>query len=487
MRNLQLFLKILYNNIIENKEVLSIISFLILVLGFIGFKFANVRYIHFILTLFIEISFNVLITIFIIKTIETINKIKLENKFELTKNIFIEILNSIINSFGYLENDQPYNNSTPDTNINTPNIKNKFPKFQIHENLPHFKIRAYINHLISEYNTELELLRNWVIPSFKRQAISKNFYQALNQLEFEICRIRQLQQFSNMNNINKKYDALEENSLNHLENTLRDFWKSLYEEYNKFYNNTSCKQEQNIKLINIGANRCIIFLGWSIVIVITFLSKSQWCYLLLVIYIILKLKLIDENFLKNLNSLKQAWNGNYNTSNINKYEQQRKQKEITSEIKQSTIKKSKSSSSKKIINEYELSESLVIEWFAHNLDMFFEANKKVVNEHKSRIFPDGILENETKISILEVKRGFENTNNRELLKRGLETLSRTKKFYEYSDKLINLYLAFVSDNNNNILPIKKYIYANSSEFRNIYIYFFKQKEKNIEFIEKIDI
>ena len=423
MQNLQLFLKILYNNIIENKEILSIISFLILVLGIIGFKFANVRYIHFIITIFIEISVNVLITIFIIKTIETINKIKLENKFELTKNIFIEILNNIINSFGYLENEQPYNNPTPDTNINTPNIKEKFSKFQIHQNVPSLKIIAYIHYLTSQYNTKLELLRKWVIPSFKLQAISKKFYQALNQLEFEIYRINQ-----------QKQDALEENSLNYLENTLRDFWKSLYEEYNKFYNNTPCKQEQDIKLINIKANQCAIFLGWSIVVVITLLSKSQWCYLLLVIYIILKLKLIDENFLKNLNSLKQAWNGNYNTSNINKYEQQGKLEEITSEIKQSTIKKSKSSSCGKIINEYELSENLVIEWFAHNLGMFFEANKKVVNEHKSRIFPDGILENETKISILEVKRGFENSNNRELLKRGLETLSRTKKFYEHSDK-----------------------------------------------------
>ena len=103
----------------------------------------------------------------------------------------------------------------------------------------------------------------------------------------------------------------------------------------------------------------------------------------------------------------------------------------------------------------------------------------------TKIYPDGIFENETEISILEVKMGLGSSNN-EFLKRGLDILLRTKKFYNNSDKLINLYLAFVLNNNSEVKKLKQYL-QNDCKFNGIYIYFFKKREQDIEFIEKVDI
>lgn len=228
-----------------------------------------------------------------------------------------------------------------------------------------------------------------------------------------------------------------------------------------------------------------VFLGWFLLCIITLYSKSQWCYLLLAIGVMLKLKLIDETFLWKLSNLKQAWDGKYKTENKNKKDIKALNAKTVREIKQATIQKDISVNPQKIMTEYNLFENLVIKWFALNLDIFFEANKKVTGKNMTRIYPDGLFENETEISILEVKMGLGSSNN-EFLKRGLDILLRTKKFYNNSDKLINLYLAFVLNNNSEVKKLKQYL-QNDCKFNGIYIYFFEKREQDIEFIEKVDI
>lgn len=241
-KNLTLFSKILLNNIKENIEVLLSGFIFLIIFILIGLYYANVRYLHAVCILLISSYINILITFLIVKTIETLQKIKFENKFELTKNIYIETLNSIINSFGYIEKGKPYENNVPCSNINTPYIKDKFSQFKIHDNLKSLEKIKYMKYLTNEYYIELEQLRNWIIPSFKQQAITKNFYKVINQLEFEINRIIQLKDIFDTNDIVEnynelfiKYPVLKECSLNLLENALMDFWKYLYEEEHNFY------------------------------------------------------------------------------------------------------------------------------------------------------------------------------------------------------------------------------------------------------------
>ncbi len=229
-----------------------------------------------------------------------------------------------------------------------------------------------------------------------------------------------------------------------------------------------------------------VFLGWFLVCIITLYSKSQWCYLLLAIGITLKLKLIDETFLGKLSNLKQAWDGKYKTENTNDKDIKTLNAKTVREIKQATIQKDIRINPKRIMTEHNLFEKLVIKWFALNLDILFETNKKVTDKNMTKIYPDGLFENETEISILEVKMGFGGANN-ELLKRGLNILSRTKNFYNSSDKLINLYLAFVLNNNSEVKKLKQYLQKNECKFNGIYIYFFEKREQDIEFIEKVDI
>lgn len=241
-KNLTLFFKILFNNIEENIEVLLPGFIFLIIFILLGLYYANVRYVHAVCILLISSCINVLITILIVKTIETLQKIKFENKFELTKNIYIETLNSIINSFGYIKNGKSYNNPVPCTDINTPNIKDRFQNFEIHENLSGLEDVKYLQILTNEYNIELEHLSNWIIPSFKQQAITKRFYKVINQLEFEINRIIQFKSIFGIDNIDKnynelkiKYPILKESLLNHLEQALMEFWKYLYEENHNFY------------------------------------------------------------------------------------------------------------------------------------------------------------------------------------------------------------------------------------------------------------
>lgn len=241
-KNLTLFFKILFNNIEENIEVLLPGFIFLIIFILLGLYYANVRYVHAVCILLISSCINVLITILIVKTIETLQKIKFENKFELTKNIYIETLNSIINSFGYIKNGKSYNNPVPCTDINTPNIKDIFQNFEIHENLSGLEDVKYLQILTNEYNIELEHLSNWIIPSFKQQAITKRFYKVINQLEFEINRIIQFKSIFGIDNIDKnynelkiKYPILKESLLNHLEQALMEFWKYLYEENHNFY------------------------------------------------------------------------------------------------------------------------------------------------------------------------------------------------------------------------------------------------------------
>lgn len=241
-KNLTLFFKILFNNIEENIEVILLGFLFLIIFIFLGLYYANVRYVHAVCILLISSCINVLITILIVKTIETLQKIKFENKFELTKNIYIEILNSIINSFGYIKNGKSYNNPVSCTDINTPNIKDRFQNFEIHENLSGLEDVKYLQILTNEYNIELEHLSNWIIPSFKQQAITKRFYKVINQLEFEINRIIQFKSIFGIDNIDKnynelkiKYPILKESLLNHLEQALMEFWKYLYEENHNFY------------------------------------------------------------------------------------------------------------------------------------------------------------------------------------------------------------------------------------------------------------
>lgn len=241
-KNLTLFFKILFNNIEENIEVILLGFLFLIIFILLGLYYANVRYVHAVCILLISSCINVLITILIVKTIESLQKIKFENKFELTKNIYIETLNSIINSFGYIKKGKSYNNPVHCTDINTPNIKDRFQNFEIHENLSGLEDVKYLQILTNEYYIELEWLKNWIIPSFKQQAITKRFYKVINQLEFEINRIIQLKYIFDINNIDKnynelkiKYPILEESLLNHLEQALMDFWKYLYEEEHNFY------------------------------------------------------------------------------------------------------------------------------------------------------------------------------------------------------------------------------------------------------------
>ena len=242
MKNLTLFFKILFYNIKENMEIFLSVFIILIIFIILGLQYTNVQYLHAIFILLISSSINVLITFLIFKTIETLQKIKFENKFELTKNIYIDIVNNIINSFGYLENGKPYNNIVHCTNINTPNIEDKFPTFKITKEIELPRKFKYMKLLTNSYYIDLTLLKDWVIPSFKRQAITNQFYKSLNQIEFEINRIIQLRNIlktekhiASYNDLSIKYSVLRENLLNHLQYTLKDFWEYLYEEYHNFY------------------------------------------------------------------------------------------------------------------------------------------------------------------------------------------------------------------------------------------------------------
>lgn len=232
-------------------------------------------------------------------------------------------------------------------------------------------------------------------------------------------------------------------------------------------------------------SKFVQFLGFLFVLGLTFYSKSDWCYLVLVIYIVLKLNLLDDEFLASLNCLKQAWQGCYKIKNLDNKDKENKKEETINETR-NTSEKEPQINPKFIFNNYEKSESSVVNWFALNTKLLFERNKKIINKNRISICPDGIFETETNISILEVKRGFEKSNNRALFQKGIETLLKNKKFYENSNKSIDLYLAFVFDEKNNEKQnIKDYIEQHNLQYiYNINVYLFEQKEQEVTFIEK---
>lgn len=235
-------------------------------------------------------------------------------------------------------------------------------------------------------------------------------------------------------------------------------------------------------------NKFIQFLGFICILALTFYSKSNWCFLVLVIFIALKLNLLDEKFFTDLSYLKQAWQGNYKTENLDNKGKENKKTETINETNNS-LENGKILTPKFIFENYERSENFVVNWFALNTKILFEQNKRVLGKKHLSIYPDGIWETDTNISILEVKRGFEKSNNKVLFQKGIETLLRNKRFYENSCKSIDLYLAFVFDKNNNTKDdIDKYIEKFKDKYiDNIKVYLFEENESEIKFLRQINL
>ncbi len=228
-------------------------------------------------------------------------------------------------------------------------------------------------------------------------------------------------------------------------------------------------------------NKLVQSLGIILIIFLTFVSKAELCYMLLIVYIAIKFKIIDDNLLTKINELSKAKNGKYSNKKRNNIDDDNVYSERIEEIKQvsndsDTIKIKVND----IVQDYNKSEKDVINWFVLNENLIFEPNRKIIT-NDSCIYPDGIYETKSFIGILEVKYFFKGSESLRLIKYGLETLQRNKIFYQKSEKTINLYLAIVLNNDEKLATLKEFL--DKHNINNLYVYIFKQENNNLKLLE----
>jgi len=226
---LKIFCHILALKIKEKAIILLFIAFLIATIYLSSIIFVNNFFIN--VNDIKTILLSSLTTILIIDAIKSFEKSQNVN-FELVKNIFIEKCWNIFVILDAKEkgitNNMELSNyflKLPTNNL-TKNIAEKFIGFKtIYPNE-----KEYLKELYEKIPADIETLIKFVIPELYNVAISKKLLTKINQFNFELLRIQEVQQIKNNQNLAKK-----ENSLNHLLHTIESLWESLYVEQEKFY------------------------------------------------------------------------------------------------------------------------------------------------------------------------------------------------------------------------------------------------------------
>lgn len=229
---LKLFINILLEVFEQKKEFcISLIIFIIIMI-LTYFSKSNNKILY-LLDLIINGALSVFITIVIIDICNSYIKVQNKNKFELTKNIMIEIIQDLILSTEFKTKEKCEIN----TDINSRDIEKTFNNFKIITSNEKTKNIQFLKFLFENYNASIEMLLNWIFPNFYKTAITNSFINSINQLEFEIQRLKQYYELINNKKNNNIQNEINEDCLNRLTNTLSLFWTSLYDEYNKFYKN----------------------------------------------------------------------------------------------------------------------------------------------------------------------------------------------------------------------------------------------------------
>lgn len=222
---LKIFWNILFLRIKENVIILLIL-FLLIILTYL---FGDNKIINDIKTILLS----TLTTILIVDSLNSFQKAQNIN-FELVKNIFIEKCWNIFVTLDVKEknitNEEEIRNyylKCPNTNL-TPKINEKFEGFKTN----YKDENEYFIELFKKNLSDIEMLIKFVIPNLYKIAISENFINKIEQFEFELLRLNEKYQISEIVNIPKK-----ENSINHLLIIIQELWSFLYKEQDKFYKN----------------------------------------------------------------------------------------------------------------------------------------------------------------------------------------------------------------------------------------------------------
>lgn len=227
-------------------------------------------------------------------------------------------------------------------------------------------------------------------------------------------------------------------------------------------------------IITYKFNKFAQVIAFIIILLLTIYSKSSWCYVIIILYIAIKSGLINEDICTQLNELKQAWNGNYRGSKMSLNEIESEYKKKIDEVTNYKKNIEENINKEKFIEKYKSSISDIVNWFNINRNLSFELNKKVIYNNSTPIYPDGLYQTDTRDYLLEVKYCPENTNNSQLLKKGMEQLIKMKDFYKYSNKNLEFYLALIVNSDNNLDKLKKQI-ENSAFSEEFHIHIFEDE------------
>ena len=249
---------------------------------------------------------------------------------------------------------------------------------------------------------------------------------------------------------------------------------------------------------NPKGNKFTHIVGALVVFFITFYSKSQWCFFALIIFIALKLGLVDKKFLEDLYDMKSAWNATYKEKKLDTTD---KEEIIQLRLQEANIDRGIIDEQKKktILYEYKQSEKAVFAWFMLNKKIFFKTGLKVLSRDKEVIYPDGIYETDTKYNVLEVKHCFNENSLPALIQKGIGRLHEFRNFYRDFNKSVDCYFAIVLKNTGKITleNTNKTLENGKIDAENIlnnidingdsYIYVFEQQQNELMLVGNINL
>ena len=220
----------------------------------------------------------------------------------------------------------------------------------------------------------------------------------------------------------------------------------------------------------------IQFLVFIFIILLAVYIESEYLWLIIVIYLLFKTKLIDKNELCFLNDIRKAWNGQYNTEPVTNKEKREIYENITSE---NSIQKS---NKKEFLKDYKNIFTKTINWFKYIRNIQFETEKKLKFSNGKIIYPDGILETENNDTILEFKMGSANSN---AIKEQILAFNRYQDYYDCINKNSDFYFALLVKNKIEIPNIIEIIEHSNISNLNLNILFFQEQNNNLELLREV--
>lgn len=202
-------------------------------------------------------------------------------------------------------------------------------------------------------------------------------------------------------------------------------------------------------------------------------SESLW--LIIVVYLLFKSKLIDKNDLCFLNDIRQAWNGQYKTENVSNQEQREIYENITIENDVQISDK------QEFLEGYKDYFSKIIKWFKYDRNIQFEVGKKLKFSNGKIIYPDGIIENRNNDTILEFKMC---STNLDVIKSQILEINRYQEYYNSINKNVDFYFTMLVKGRDEIPNITKIIEENKMLNLNLTILFFQEQNNNLAIIKE---